>query len=218
MCRVLDQWTLGQKIVRRQIELGIGSILPAFQGNVPKELASLFPAANISKELPGESSSRAVGWLDGLDPLFARISDMVLLELISDFGRTGFYEADGFFDHSAAPWLDHVHAGIHSRANRSTTTLSRVAGSSRAGAVYASMQRADASAVWVYQGWPWKGLSKSLEGKNFMQGFTSAVPFGSLVILDLEAESEEVWRASESFYGATFIECAMDDFVRILYS
>jgi hypothetical protein len=32
------------------------------------------------------------------------------------------------------------------------------------------------------------------------------------VILDLEAESQEVWRSSDSFYGATFIECMMDDF------
>ena len=45
-----------------------------------------------------------------------------------------------------------------------------------------------------------------------MQGFTSSVRSGALVILDLEAESQEVWRSSESFYGATFIECMMDDF------
>jgi alpha-N-acetylglucosaminidase len=207
---VQDQWALGKLIVKRQTELGIGSILPAFQGNVPKALAGLFPKANISVEIPGQSSSRGVGWLDGLDPLFAKISDMVLQELISDFGRTGFYEADGFFNHAAAPWLSaHVDG---STGPRSSTKAAHAIGSSRAAAVYASMQRADASAVWVYQGWPWKGLSKTSQGKSFMQGFTSAVPYGSLVILDLEAESQEVWRASESFYGATFIWCAMDDF------
>jgi hypothetical protein len=31
----------------------------------------------------------------GLDPLFSKISTMVMETLIADFGRTGFYEADG---------------------------------------------------------------------------------------------------------------------------
>jgi alpha-N-acetylglucosaminidase len=52
-----DQWALNKRIVARQTELGIGSILPAFQGNVPDALRRHFPKANISKD----------GWLDGLD-------------------------------------------------------------------------------------------------------------------------------------------------------
>ena len=92
---VADQMLLNQRIVARQKELGIGSILPAFQGNVPDALRRLYPTANISTD----------GWLDGLDPLFARISDLVLAELIASFGKTGFYEADGFFDHTQAPWM-----------------------------------------------------------------------------------------------------------------
>ncbi len=51
-----------------------------FQGNVPDALRRLHPEANISRS----------GWLDGLDPLFARISDLILNELIADFGRTGY--------------------------------------------------------------------------------------------------------------------------------
>jgi alpha-N-acetylglucosaminidase len=103
---VLDQWHLGKRIVARQMELGIGSILPAFQGNVPRDLAARYPSANISVSKPGEKvAAGGVGWLDGLDPLFAKISRMVLQTLVADFGATGFYEADGFFDQSSAPWL-----------------------------------------------------------------------------------------------------------------
>ena len=69
------------QIVKRQTDLGIGSILPAFQGNVPKNLALLFPKANISKQSAGGSST-GWGWLDGLDPLFRTIAEMVLSELV----------------------------------------------------------------------------------------------------------------------------------------
>ena len=119
--------------------------------------------------------------------------------------RTGFYEADGFFDHSAAPWL-HV-AQPRESAQSGTPSTQKISG--RAAAVFESMQNADRDAVWVYQGWPWKGLSVTPAGKTFMQSFTAAVPNGRLVILDLEAESYEVWRRSESFYGASFVWCAM---------
>lgn len=38
-----QQWSLQQQIVKAQTELGIGSILPAFQGNVPPVLKTLYP-------------------------------------------------------------------------------------------------------------------------------------------------------------------------------
>ena len=69
---------------------------------------------------------------------------MVLAELIADFGKTGFYEADGFFDHSKAPWL-HEQEGKTS----SSSWQPAVDGAARARAVYASMTRADPDAIWV---------------------------------------------------------------------
>jgi alpha-N-acetylglucosaminidase len=99
-----EQWALNKKIVSRQKELGIGSILPQFQGNVPVPMVKLFPGANISVQ-----SGASSGWLDGLDPLFERMSDLVLTTLIEDFGMTGFYEADGFFNHDTGPWYEKTH-------------------------------------------------------------------------------------------------------------
>jgi hypothetical protein len=98
------QWTLQKKIVSRQTALGIGSVLPAFMGNVPGPLKLLFPHANIS----GNGSPGSV-WLDALDPLFATIGKSFLGKAIRDFGKTGYYEADGFFGTKAAPWMDNEH-------------------------------------------------------------------------------------------------------------
>ena len=100
------QWNLQKKIVARQTELGIGSVLPAFMGDVPGPLKLLFPHANIS----GNGSPGSV-WLDALDPLFSRIGKTFLGKAIRDFGKTGYYEADGFFGTKAAPWMSAEHRG-----------------------------------------------------------------------------------------------------------
>ena len=92
-----QQWQLQKQIVARQEELGVHSLLPAFQGNVPDDLLLVYPTANISN-----------GWLDCFDPLFTTIADAVMQELIADFGPTHYYQADGFFDHSTGPWVDAV--------------------------------------------------------------------------------------------------------------
>ena len=93
------QWALQKQIVARQLELGIGSVLPAFSGKVPGQLKRLFPSSNITGD-----GSPGPAWVEGLDPLFSNISRLFLGKQIRDFGRTGFYEADGFFGTHAAPW------------------------------------------------------------------------------------------------------------------
>jgi alpha-N-acetylglucosaminidase len=40
----------------------------------------------------------------------------------------------------------------------------------------------------------------------------SSVPLGNLVVLDMEAESFEIWRRSSSFFGASFVQAFMNDF------
>jgi hypothetical protein len=98
-----DQWELQKLIVARQTELGIGSVLPAFSGKVPGQLQRLFPHSNISG-----TGAAGPAWVDALNPLFANISTLFLSKQIRDFGKTGFYEADGFFTQKVAPWYEHV--------------------------------------------------------------------------------------------------------------
>eukprot|EP00055_Hartaetosiga_balthica_P011622 m.53529 g.53529 ORF g.53529 m.53529 type:complete len:886 (+) comp7669_c0_seq2:152-2809(+) len=296
-----QQWELLQKIVSRQAELGIGSILPAFEGNVPPVMEHLYPNANISN-----------GWLDALDPLFEEIASLVMKELVTAFGnQTHFYQADGFFNHATGPWIDQSNSkasisdsktsacvfsdvvtntvlagcgappydtrlqksqnvandddddsdgcvsffsrddamssclanelcmGVFFNATTSmyvasphATQLPGIQGSKawsienpwtcrsivsdagareRASVVYNSIIQYDANAVWVYQGWIWMDLD-TVSGFGYIKGFTSAVPAGGLIILDMEAEYQELWRWSDSFQGTDFIWAAMDNF------
>jgi hypothetical protein len=51
-------------------------VLPAFQGNVPPVVATLFPDANISVQGGGRHYA---AWLDAEDPLFQKIGDACVM-------------------------------------------------------------------------------------------------------------------------------------------
>jgi hypothetical protein len=104
---LVGQHALQKQIVSRQRALGIGSVLPAFSGKVPGQLKKLFPNATMSGVGdPGPA------WIAGTDPLFANISISFLTKAIADFGRTGFYEADGYFTGGPAPWFQTSEAAV----------------------------------------------------------------------------------------------------------
>ena len=63
------------QIEDRSRRLGIVSVLPTFQGNVPPLFRQLFPHANISKT--------GAAWLDDLDPLFAEIQKKYMQTMIA---------------------------------------------------------------------------------------------------------------------------------------
>ena len=43
---------------------------------------------------------------------------------------------------------------------------------------------------------------------RYMKGWITAVPNGSLVLLDLMAEESPLWKRTQSYYGAPFIWCS----------
>lgn len=113
-----SQWQLQKQILERMRALGIVPILPAFQGNVPPIISfELFPTANISVQGGGRHFA---AWLDGTDPLFAKIADEYMKHLCADFGcEDHWYEADGYFAAGRPPWLaaeDQSHAGHFAQA------------------------------------------------------------------------------------------------------
>jgi hypothetical protein len=89
-----------------------------------------------------------------------------------------------------------------------------------ASAVWKTMTTVDPNATWVYQAWPWMRsfITSSKDGhptvasQHYMANFTSAVPPGRLVLLDMRCECEPVYARTKSFYGASFIFEVMDDF------
>ncbi len=98
------QWKLQKQILERMRALGIVPILPAFQGNVPPIMSfELFPTANISVQGGGRHFA---AWLDGTDPLFAKIADVYMETMCEDFGcHEHWYEADGYFAAGRPPWM-----------------------------------------------------------------------------------------------------------------
>ena len=60
-------------------------VLPAFQGNVPIQLKALYNDSNITAH--GDT-----GWLDSVDPLFLRIANLWMSQLIEDFGTDHYYQ------------------------------------------------------------------------------------------------------------------------------
>ena len=66
-------------VCERYRELGMSAQLPAFQGNVPVELRAIQNDTNITK-------AGATGWMNSVDPLYAKIADDWMETLIADFG------------------------------------------------------------------------------------------------------------------------------------
>ena len=94
-----NQWALQKEhILPRLRSLGMVGILPAFQGNVPIQLKDLYKDANITQQ-------EDTGWMDALDPLYAKVADMWMTELIEDFGTDHYYQLDGWFNGGVPPWM-----------------------------------------------------------------------------------------------------------------
>ena len=98
------QWELQKRILSRSRSLGLVSVLPTFQGNVPPVFRQLYPKANISKT--------GAAWLDDLDPLFAQIQKRYMETMIQDWGTDHWYETDGYFNQKQGPWARTSQTGL----------------------------------------------------------------------------------------------------------
>ena len=49
------------------------------------------------------------------------------------------------------------------------------------------------NAVWIYQTWSWLGG----QAQGYMKGWITAVPKGRIILLDLMAEEDPLWKRSE---------------------
>lgn len=223
-----EQWKLQRQILPRMRAFGMKPVLPGFQGNVPNRLMELYPRANISRVGKPANALRdhyaCAAWIDALDPLFAKLSDDYMKILIDDFGTDHMYAADGTFSHAAAPWMTikEMRAEVSSASKRTTDRhevisnehppsadpLIDIEAFNHSAAAYAGMARTDPQAVWLFQTWSWLGSQK----QSYMKGWITAVPNGSLILLDLMAEETPLWKRTQSYYGAPFLWCMLNDF------
>mmetsp|Transcript_23355 Transcript_23355/g.37250 ORF Transcript_23355/g.37250 Transcript_23355/m.37250 type:complete len:831 (+) Transcript_23355:115-2607(+) len=248
------QWNLQKQILKRSRSIGITSILPAFQGNVPSAIRDKFPDANFSRD--------HIAWLDSTDPLFARIQNVFLKTMIEDWGTDHWYETDGYFNHENGPWMFSGTNGVLDGNEKCqynvdpTSSLERKASphavnpdetdlekaphngetayltvnpyeidsdeidrimedkdaKAHSSAVFESISQVDDKAVWLYQGWIWRGWNK--DRLAYMKGFLSGVPRGKFVMLDMFDEVAPEWNRFNffSYFNTPFIWSVLQNF------
>lgn len=184
-----DSWmrrqkTLQQKILKRQRELGMKPVLPAFTGHVPKAFVKHFPKAKL-KSTNWTNGFEDTYILDADDPLFSQIGKKFLEKQTSLYGTDHLYSADTFNENEPP-----------SDAPEYLSALAKK--------VYEGMHAVDEDATWVMQGWLFYS-DRKFWGPPQIKALLSAVPDERMIILDLAAEIEPVWKRTEAFYGKPWI-------------
>lgn len=124
---------LGQKILARELELGMTPIQQGFSGYVPRELKEKYPDAKIKLQ-HSWCGFKGAAQLDPTDPLFEKLGKAFLEEEKKLFGAHGYYAADPF--HESSP------------PDKSPDYLANVGK-----AVNAIFKEHDPKATWVMQAW-----------------------------------------------------------------
>jgi alpha-N-acetylglucosaminidase len=175
---------LQQKILQRERELGMKPVLPAFTGHVPDAFKRKFPGAKL----------KATNWKNGfgdtyiLDPedsLFGAIGKRFIQTQTKLFGTDHLYSADTF-NENEPPSNDSVY-------------LAKITAK-----LYNSMAAADPQSVWVMQGWLFY-IDRKFWKTPQIKALLNAVPDDRMILLDLAAEIEPVWKRTNAFYGKPWI-------------
>jgi len=175
---------LQKKILQRQRSLGMKPVLPAFTGHVPAAFSKHFPAAKI-KSTNWKNGFADTYILDPSDPLFATIGKKFLEAQTRIFGTDHLYSSDTF-NENEPPSDDPAFLGDLSRR------------------LYEGMRSADTAATWVMQGWLFYSDRKFWNAPQ-IKALLDAVPNDHMLLLDLAAEIEPIWKRTGAFYGKPWI-------------
>ncbi|HEX4850278.1 MAG TPA: alpha-N-acetylglucosaminidase [Puia sp.] len=182
---------LQEKILKRERDLGMTPVLPAFTGHVPSAFKNKFPKAKL----------KATNWnngfgdtyiLDSEDPMFAELGKKFLAEQTASFGTNHLYSADTFNENEPPSDDPSFLSALSAR-------------------IYEGMHDADTSARWVMQGWLFYSDRKFWKAPQ-IEGLLKAVPDNKMILLDLAAEIEPIWKRTESFYGKPWIWNMINNF------
>jgi len=164
---------LQEKILRRERALGMTPVLPAFTGHVPAAFIKHFPAAKV-KATNWKNGFADTYILDPTDALFAEVGQKFLAMQTKLFGTDHLYSADTF-NENEPPSDDPAFLGGLSRR------------------LYEGMHAADSAAIWVMQGWLFYSDRKFWKAPQ-IKALLDAVPDRHMLLLDLAAEIEPVWK------------------------
>lgn len=189
------QAALQKRILKRERELNMTPVLPAFNGHVPPELAEVVPEPVDTVRVNSWShfaNEYRCTFLHPTDPLFARIQKDFLTEQNRLYGTDHLYGIDLFNEVRPPSWEPDYLASVSS-------------------GVYASLTAVDPDAVWLQMGWIFINKPKQWTPER-TRAYLRAVPQGRMILLDYEADYVEIWRRTEHFYGQPFIWCYLGNF------
>ncbi|MBS1933847.1 MAG: alpha-N-acetylglucosaminidase [Bacteroidetes bacterium] len=182
---------LEEKILKRERELGMKPVLPAFTGHVPAAFKKKYPNAKL-KVANWKNGFADTYILDSEDPLFAEIGKKFLQTQTKLFGTDHLYSADTFNENEPSSDDPVFLSGLSKK-------------------IYQGMQEADTSAVWVMQGWLFYSDRKFWKAPQ-IEALLQPVPDNKMIILDLAAEIEPVWKRTKAFYGKQWIWNMINNF------
>ena len=194
-----QEWIDGQadlqkKILRRERELGMTPILPAFAGHVPKELADVYPSIDTSRVSywGGFADEYRCTFLAPMDSLYAEIQKDFLTVQTEMFGTDHVYGVDPFNEIDAPSWDPQTLANMSAH-------------------IYESMTAVDPDAVWLQMGWLFYADPYHWTQEN-IEAFLRAVPQDKMILLDYYCEFIEIWKQTQEFYGQPYIWCYLGNF------
>ena len=182
---------LQEQIIQRERALGMTPVLPAFTGHVPAAFKKKYPNAKL-KTTNWHNGFGDTYILDSEDPMFAELGKRFLQRQTRLFGTNHLYSADTFNENEPPsdepPFLAKLSARI-----------------------YDGMHQADTAAVWVMQGWLFYSDRKFWKAPQ-IEALLNAVPDDKMILLDLAAEIEPVWKRTHAFYGKPWIWNMLNNF------
>jgi len=208
------QLELGKQLVARMGSLGITAAMPMFAGHVPVALREKFPGSNISTTSSWAGFNctySCVGFLPPASPLFATIVGLTVEAFKAEFGASLPCLGWDCATVSSAPagtpdhvWQFDMYNELLPPSNGSRYLRGE------ANATFAPLDAADPGAVWLLQGWMFS-FSSAFWVPRAIKAYISGVPEGRMLILDLDAYLDPLWRATDGFYGAPFLWGMIND-------
>ena len=188
------QMELQKRIVKRERELSMRPVLPAFAGHVPAALSRVCPEAKIEKlSLWGGFTEEYVpSFLDPLDPLFEKIQKAFIEKQTAAYGTDHVYGIDLFNEMTPPSWEPEYLATVGSHA-------------------YEALAAADPQAVWLQMGWLF-WYQRGDWTPERVKAYLTSYPASQQILLDYYCETQEVWRRTESFFGVPYIWCYLGNF------
>lgn len=189
-----NQEELQKKIVKRERELNMRPILPAFGGHVPESLKTLFPNAKIDRlsSWGGFKDEYRSFFLDPMDPLYEKIQKMFLEEQIKLYGTDHIYGVDPFNEVAPPDW--------------SCEFLNKCSNH-----IYQSLANVDSEAIWLQMTWLFY-IDRNQWNNERVKAYLDGVPNDKLLLLDYYCENTEVWKQTEKFFDKPYIWCYLGNF------